>query len=166
MYEYDDDGNLVAKDQTELLERMEEEETFFRIVSETEFYTVLSFRLMKMKAFSWQDADSKCKEMGLHLLNIHSITDVKHFLKHLFKYLYEIRIPMYTFYIGIHRKVSFVHIHSFSLTLSLVKFQELNSIAKRENCIIRPNLMIVVFCRSRETLWCTTMTVHYHIKCG
>ena len=164
LYEYDDDGNLVAKDQTELLERMEEEETFSRIVSETEFYTVLSFRLMKMKAFSWQDAESKCKEMGLHLLNIHSITDLKHFFKHLFKYLYEIRIPMYTFYIGIHRKVSFVHIQSptntpppkilnkklyapqmyfipekyygpFSLTVSLVKFQELISIAKRRNYI-------------------------------
>ena len=109
LYEYDDDGNLVAKNQTEFLERMEKEQTLSRIVSETEFYTISSFQLMKMKAFSWQEAESKCKKMGFHLLNIHSISDVKHLLKHLFKYLYEIRIPMYTFYIGIHRKVSFAH---------------------------------------------------------
>ena len=112
LYEYDDDGNLVAKDQTEFLERMEKEQTHSRIVSETEYYTVLSFQLMEMKPFSWQDAESKCTELGFHLLNIHSITDVKHFLKHLFKYLYEIRIPMYTFYIGIRRKASFFHIHA------------------------------------------------------
>ena len=98
----------MAKNQTEFLERMEKEQTRSRIVSETEFYTMSSFRLTKTKAFSWQEVESKCKELGFHLLNIRSISDVKHFMKHLFKYMYEIRIPMYTFYIGIHREVSFV----------------------------------------------------------
>ena len=121
LYEYDDDGNFVPKDQTNFLKKLTDKQISKRIESQKDYYKIVSFKVNDMKPFSWEEAEQKCQEFGFHLINIFSITDLQHLIKHIFKFIYEVRIPMYTFYFGIHRQVSlfyFFYIMSDKLLLS------------------------------------------------
>lgn len=115
LYEYDADGNLVPKDQTDFLKKLKDKQISKRIESEKDCYTIVLFKVNDMSPFSWEEAEQKCQEFGFHLINIFSIIDLQHLIEHILKFIYEVRIPMYTFYFGIHRQVSLFY-------LSLINF--------------------------------------------
>ena len=109
LYKYDADGNLVPKDQTNFLKNLEDQQIAKRIELEKEYYTVVSFKVNDMNPFSWEEAEQKYQEFGFHLINIFSITDLQHLIEHIFKFTYEVRVPMYI-YFGIHRQVSLFYL--------------------------------------------------------
>lgn len=108
LFEYDDAGNIVEKDQTGLLDRLFQEQSEALFETDTRYYKLISYRINpdNLTAFSWEEANAKCEDMGYHMVTLHSISEMKILLDHLIQYVYEARVPLYTIYVGLHRKVS------------------------------------------------------------
>ena len=100
----------MPKDETEMQEVLKrlEEEVWTGIESEKEYYNLISHKINEdLTAFSWKDAAQRCAQLGLNLVSIYSITELKDLIEFLFEYVYEERIPIYTSYVGVHRQVNF-----------------------------------------------------------